>query len=111
MISPIGRDGGSLQDAPSTWLDSVQRTTLLVTIFLFLAGYPPVGLVCVLPAVVAEGIDRGRIPWRRGSADFLLVAFVVIFLISGLLSPYSLIAFGEAILLAVTIYFTFGPLY
>ncbi len=95
---------------PSTWLDSVQRATLLATISLFSAGYAPVGLVCVIAAVVWEWIAEKRIPWRRGRVDSLLTAFVVIFFISGLLSSYRLIAVGEAVLLMLTIYFTFGPL-
>lgn len=103
--SPVSRD------TSSAWLDLVQRAALLVTIALFSTGYGPIGLVCVLAAVIAEGIAAGRVPWRRSPVDLLLIAFIAVYLISGVLSSYRLIAIGETVLLAVTIYFTFGPLY
>ena len=105
ISSPISRD------TPSAWLDPVQRAALLVTIALFSASYAPLGLACVLGAVFAEGIAARTIPWRRSPVDFLLIAFIAVYLISGALSSYRLIATGETVLLAVTIYFTFGPLY
>ena len=94
----------------STRCDWVQRAALLTTISLFSAGYALLGLVGVIVAAVAEGVVERRIPWHRSRVDSLLAALVVIFFISGLLSSYRLIAVGEAMLLTLSIYFTFGPL-
>lgn len=65
----------------------------------------------MLGVVIAEGIVARRIPWRRSPLDFLLITFIVVYFISGVLSSYRLIAIGETVLLGITIYFTFGPLY
>lgn len=93
------------------WLERSQRTALIVTAFLFSAGYASVGLFLLLLTVVAEGVVTKRIPWRQGPLDVALLAFLIVFLISGWLSPYRTIAIGSVGLGALTIFLAFGVLY
>lgn len=93
------------------WLEWAQRTALLITALLYSAGYATVGLALILATVIAEGIIIRRLPWRRSPLDSLLLAFVTVFLISGLVSPHRATALGSLVLAGLTIYLTFGVLY
>lgn len=93
------------------WLEQYRRAALLLTAFLFPAGYATDGLVLLLLAVIAEGVVKRRLQWQRSPCDWPLVAFLAVFLVSSLLSPYRVIAVGATGLAALTIYLGFGPLY
>lgn len=93
------------------WLERYGRGALIVTAFLFPAGYATDGLVLLLLAVIAEGIVQRRLPWERSPLDWPLTAFLAIFLISSLLSPYRVVAVGATGLAALTIYVAFGPMH
>lgn len=93
------------------WLERYRRAALLLTAFLLPAGYATDGLVLLLLAVIAEGIVRRRLPWERSPLDWALTAFLAVFLISSLMSPYRVVAVGATGLAALTIYLGFGPMY
>lgn len=94
-----------------SWLLRSQRAALLLTVFLFSAGYATIGLVFILLTVIAEAILTRKPPWTRSPVDALLLSFVVIFLISGFASAYRTMAVGSAVLAALTIYLAFGSFY
>lgn len=93
------------------WLERLQRAALLITAFLFSAGYATNGLVLILATVIAEGILTRRFPWRRGVLDGFFVGFLAVFTISGLASEHRAIATGSTVLAALTIYLAYGLLY
>ncbi len=94
-----------------SWLERSKRGAVLVTAFLIPAGYPVIGLVLLVLAIIVEGVVRGRIPWRSSPVDVLLAGFTAVFLVSGWFSQYRPMAVGSAGLAALTIYLAFGPLY
>lgn len=89
----------------------IQYGVLLGTAAFYSAGYAAVGLVAMLAALVAEAIVTRRLPWRRSALDPYLGAFVGGFVLSGLLSTYRSVAIGSAVLAALSIYVSYGPLY
>lgn len=93
------------------WLARSQRAALLGTAFLFSAGYATIGLALILLTVMAEAVLTRRLPWHRSPLDLFLLSFIVVFLVSGVVSPHRSIAVGSAALAALTIYLAFGPLY
>lgn len=93
------------------WLDRFQRAALLITAFLFSAGYATNGLVLILAATIAEGFLTRRFPWRRSALDIFFAAFLIVFFISGWASAHRSIALGSAVLAALTIYLGYGVLY
>ncbi|MDR7550727.1 MAG: O-antigen ligase family protein [Armatimonadota bacterium] len=90
------------------WLDRLQRASLLLTAFLYAGGYATVGLLVMLVAVVLEGAVLRRIPWRTTPLDLPIAAFIGLFLLSGALSPYRVMAVSSTGLAALTIYLAFG---
>jgi O-antigen ligase len=93
---------------PPGWLDRLQRGGLLLTVFLYSAGYGAWGLALLLVASLLEiGINR-RLPWAWSRLDPYLAAFLAAFLFSALLSPYRPVAFATIGLGALTIYLAFG---
>ncbi|OGR98590.1 MAG: hypothetical protein A2V88_07745 [Elusimicrobia bacterium RBG_16_66_12] len=93
---------------PPSWLDRLQRATLLLTAFLYSGGYATAGLVAILLAVVLEGVISRRLPWDKTRLDFLIAAFIAAFLLSGALSPYRPVALSSVGLAALTIYLAYG---
>lgn len=91
-----------------SWLDRLQRAALLLTAFLYSAGYATAGLALILLTVVLEGITLRRLPWRRSPLDLLLCAFMGVFVVSGALSNYRAMALGSVGLAALTLYLAFG---
>lgn len=93
------------------WLERFQRAALLITAFLFSAGYATNGLVLILAGTTAEGFLTRRFPWRRSALDIFFAAFLIVFFISGWASAHRPIAVGSAVLAALTIYLGYGLLY
>lgn len=90
------------------WLDRLQRTALLLTAVLYAGGFATIGLVLMLVTIVLEAASLRGVPWRPTRLDLLIAAFIVIFLISGALSPYRSMAISSVGLAALTIYLAFG---
>lgn len=93
---------------PPSWSDRFQLGSVLLTAFLYSAGYATAGLVIILLAVVLEGIRSRQVPWRRTPLDLLLVAFVGVSMLSGYLSQYRGMAIASTGIAALTIYLAFG---
>jgi len=95
----------------SAALHRVQEWLVLGTVAVYSSGYAAIGLLLLLFSAVVEGITSRRVPWRRSALDGYLLAFVGVFVVSGLLSPYRSVAIGSAALAALTIYPAYGLLY
>lgn len=93
------------------WLRPAQRGALLLTAFLFSAGYATAGLLLVLITMIVEGLQTRRLPWRRSGVDWAILVFLAAFLISGWSSPYRAVAVGAAGAGALTIYVALGSLH
>lgn len=91
-----------------SWLDRLQRSSLLLTAVLYSTGYGTWGLFLLLVATILEAVITRRLPWPRSRLDLLIAAFLAVFLISGYLSPHRTIAVGSTGLAALTIYLAFG---
>ena len=91
-------------------LDRLYRGSVLLTVFLYSAGYATAGLLLVLLTMVIDGVVSLRLPWRRTRLDILIVLFVGIFLLSGYLSAFPSMAIVSTGLAALTIYLAFGAL-
>src|SRR3990172_805964 len=92
----------------SSRLDRLQRAALLLTAFLYSAGYGTVGLALLLVTVVLEAGAARRLPWRRTPVDLGVVAFLGIFVLSGYFSEYRPTAVASTGLAALTIYLALG---
>jgi len=92
----------------SSWLDRLQRAALLLTAFLYSAGYGTVGLALLLATVALEAGAVRRLPWRRTPVDLGVVTFLGIFILSGYFSEYRPTAVASTGLAALTIYLALG---
>jgi putative inorganic carbon (HCO3(-)) transporter len=92
-------------------LDRLQERLALGTAAVYSAGYASIGLSLLLVSIVAEGMVSRRLPWRRSALDAYLLAFVGVFVVSGLVSPYRSVALGSTVLAVLAIYVAYGLLY
>ncbi len=110
-VSGLGPAVGPVTGRYEAQVLQVQRIVLLTTAALYSAGHAAIGLTLMLAAVVAEAILTRRLPWRRNALDPYLLAFIGVFIVSGLFSAFRSVATGSALLAALAIYLSYGPLY
>lgn len=89
-------------------LDRLQRAALLLTAVFYAGGYATVGLILMLLTVILETAALRKAPWTPTRLDLLLSAFILLFLISGIFSPFRAMAVSSVGLAALTIYLAFG---
>jgi O-antigen ligase len=87
---------------------SWRRAALLVTAFLFPAGYATLGAVALLAVLLVIAFRRPGALWQRTPLDLPLGLLVLVLSLSAVFSPYPVTAAGATMLLALLIVLAFG---
>ncbi len=88
----------------------VQRGLLVATALAYSAGYAAVGLALLLGTLGWELLATRRVPWEPSRAGGPFAAFLLAFLLSGLVSAHRAVALGSLALAAVTVVAGYNPM-
>ncbi len=85
-----------------------RRAALLLTVFLFPAGYATLGAVALLGVSLVIAIRRPAAVWQRTPLDLPLAFLILSASLSAVFSPFPAMAAGATALLALLLVLAFG---
>jgi len=100
--------GTQLLDLRRPDAETWRRAALLLTAFLFPAGYATPGALILLLLSMAVAARRPAALWQRTSVDLSLALLLLFLALSAVRSPFPAMAAGSTLLLAVLIALAFG---
>ncbi|MGH2454274.1 MAG: O-antigen ligase family protein [bacterium] len=100
--------GTQLLDLGRPDAEAWRRAALLLTAFLFPAGYATPGALILLLLSMAVAARRPAALWRRTSVDISLALLLLFLALSAVRSPFPAMAAGSTLLLAILIALAFG---